>query len=301
MRARQRAFFELHLAVFLYGFTAILGDLIQLSATVLVWWRVLLTSLSLWILIGFGRRLRGIPARLWRAYAGIGVLIAIHWITFFASVKYANASVALVCFATCSFFTSILEPLIMRTPFAWHELLVGALVIPGMWLVVQGIDVTMWTGVWLGLFSTVVIALFSVLNKRLIHDLDTPTLTFIEMSSAWLFISCGLPFFLHQNPSWVFWPVGIDWFYLAILALVCTTFALVLNLRALKELSAFTTSLTYNLEPVYGILLAVFLLNENRELGGAFYAGVGLILASVFGYPFFKKWRNKHKHVLNRN
>ncbi|MFK7981094.1 MAG: DMT family transporter [Saprospiraceae bacterium] len=288
MTATRRAFFELHFAVFLYGFTAILGDLIDLSATVLVWWRVLITSISLLFLIKFGKTLKGIPKKLLWEYIGIGVLIGLHWITFFAAIKLANASVALVCYATCSFFTSILEPLITKTKFKWYEFALGALVIPGMILVVQGIQVNMMLGVWIGLLSTLIIALFSILNKLRIHDLDTPSLTFIEMTSAWVFISLVLPFYFYWYPDCNFLPTADDWVYLFILALVCTTLALVLNLRALKHISAFASSLTYNLEPVYGIILAVVILQENKELSPAFYLGVLIILASVFSYPLLK-------------
>ncbi len=288
MTATKRAFFELHLAVFLYGFTAILGDLIDLSATVLVWWRVLITSISLLFLIRFGQTLKGIPKKLLWEYIGIGILIGLHWITFFASIKYANASIALVCYATCSFFTSMLEPLLTKAKFKWYELALGALVIPGMALIVQSLEVNMLLGVWIGLFSTLLIALFSILNKQRIHDLDTPTLTFIEMSSAWVFISLVLPFYFYWNPELSFLPSASDWVYLIILALVCTTLALVLNLRALKHISAFASSLTYNLEPVYGIALAIFILKENKELTPTFYLGVLIILASVFSYPLLR-------------
>lgn len=289
MNPTKRAFFELHIAVFLYGFTAILGDLISLSATVLVWWRVLITSISLLFLIRFGQTLKGIPRKLLWEYVGIGILIGLHWITFFAAIKYANASIALVCYATCSFFTSILEPLMTKKKFRWYELGLGMLVIPGMALIVQSLEVDMIIGVWIGLFSTVLIAVFSILNKIRINDLDTPTLTFIEMSSAWVFISLILPFYFYWNPDIHFIPNSSDWIYLLILALACTTLALVLNLRALKHISAFASSLTYNLEPVYGIILAIFILKENKELTPTFYLGVLIILTSVFIYPFLQK------------
>ena len=291
MTATKRAYLELHFAVFLYGFTAILGDLIALPATVLVWWRVLFTAISLLFLIQFGKTLKGIPRKLLWEYIGIGILIGLHWITFFASIKLANASIALVCYATCSFFTSILEPMITKTKFKWYELGLGALVIPGMALIVQSIEIEMLIGVWVGLFSTLLIALFSILNKQRIHELDTPSLTFIEMASALFFISLVLPFYYYWNPELPFLPNVNDWVYLLVLALGCTTLALILNLRALKHISAFASSLTYNLEPVYGILLAILILKENKELTTTFYLGVLIILASVFSYPLIKKGR----------
>lgn len=289
MSAVRRAYLELHLAVFLYGFTAILGDLITLSATILVWWRVLFTSISLLFLIQFGKRLKYIPKRLLFEFLGIGIVIALHWITFFASIKYANASVALVCLATGSFFTSILEPIMTRTTFKWYEFGLGLLVVPGMALVVQGLTVQMLTGVWLGLISSLLIVVFSIFNKQRIHLLDTTTITFLEMGSAWIFISFLLPFYFYFLEETIFLPSWRDGFYLLILALVCTTLAFVLNLRALRHISAFAANLTINLEPVYGILLAIVILNENKELTSTFYLGVFIIMLSVLSYPLIRR------------
>lgn len=288
MNPTKRAFLELHFAVLLYGFTAILGDLITLPATVLVWWRVLMTSISLLFLIRFGQNLKVIPRALILQYMGIGVVVAIHWITFFGSIKYANASIALVCLATGSFFTSILEPLMTKAKFKWYELALGALVIPGMALIVQSLEVRMLTGVWLGLISSILAVLFSILNKQRIEKADPYSITFLEMSSAWLFISIIFPFYFAQNAGMQFLPIGMDWFYLLFLALACTTLAYVLNLRALKQVSAFAANLTINMEPVYGIILAAILLQENKELAPDFYIGVVIIMAAVFGYPFLK-------------
>lgn len=288
MTVTRRAFLELHFAVLLYGFTAILGDLISLPATVLVWWRVWMTSISLFFLIRFGQTLKVIPRSLILQYMGIGVIVAVHWITFFGSIKYANASIALVCLATGSFFTSILEPLMTQTKFKWYEIFLGALVIPGMALIVQSLEVRMLTGVWLGLLSSILAVLFSILNKQRIDKADPYSITFLEMTSAGLFISLIFPFYFYHNESLSFFPNGMDWFYLLFLALACTTLAYVLNLRALKQVSAFAANLTINMEPVYGIILAAILLQENKELAPDFYIGVVIIMAAVFGYPFLK-------------
>ncbi len=288
MTATRRAFLELHFAVLLYGFTAILGDLISLPATVLVWWRVWMTSLSLFFLIRFGQSLKVIPRSLILQYMGIGVIVAVHWITFFGSIKYANASIALVCLATGSFFTAILEPLMTEAKFKWYEIALGALVIPGMALIVQSLEVRMLTGVWLGLISSLLAVLFSILNKQRIDKADPYSITFLEMTSAGLFISLIFPFYFYQNEGLAFFPIGMDWFYLLFLALACTTLAYVLNLRALKQVSAFAANLTINMEPVYGIILAAVLLQENKELAPDFYIGVVIIMAAVFGYPFLK-------------
>ncbi len=295
MNPIRRAYIELHFAVLLYGLTAILGDLIALPALVLVWWRVLITSISLFFLIRLGRPLLQIPKRLILSYLGIGVIVALHWITFFGSIKYANASVALVCYATGAFFTALLEPLMTKQPFKWYEIVLGALVIPGMALVVQSLEVHLIIGVWIGLLSAFLVVLFTILNKQLIDKADPMSITFLEMGSAWLFISLLFPIYFEYFSESQFWPSPSDWLYLIILALGCTTLAYVLGLRALKHISAFAANLTLNLEPVYGILLAIIILKENKELSPNFYLGVLIILAAVFGYPLLKKYFEKVK------
>ncbi len=288
MKKTHRAYLELHIAVFLFGFTAILGDLITLPATTLVWWRVLITSFSLLFLIQMGRQLVELPRKLILQYMAIGVLVGLHWITFFGAVKYSNASVCLVCMATTSFFTAILEPILLRQKARPYEILLGLLIIPGMLLIVRSLDFSMLTGVALGLTSALLASLFAILNKKLIDRANPLSITFLELSSAWLLISLILPFYYYQNPQALFWPVEWDWAYLLVLALLCTTLAYVLALRALQHLSAFAANLTVNLEPVYGIILAIFLLQENEELNPNFYWGCLIILAAVFSYPLLK-------------
>ena len=285
MHPVRRAYFELHLAVLLFGFTAILGKLITLTALVLVWWRVLFTAVSLLPLIRTGEALRHIPrTRLLRLF-GIGVVIAVHWVTFYGAIKLANASVALVCMATTSLFAAFLEPWLLGTPRRRLEIGLSLLIIPGMVLIVGTLPRAMWWGVVVGLISALLAALFSILNKAIVDSADTKVITFVEMSAAWLFLSVVLPAYYFFAPAMAFWPVGNDVFYLAVLVLFCTTLAFLLNLRALQHLSAFAATLTINLEPVYGILLAAVLLHEYQELTPAFYLGLLVVLAAVLGYP----------------
>ena len=289
MKPTQRAYLDIHLAVFVYGFTAILGDLIPLPATILVWWRVLLTCISLLFLIQFGKNLRKITKPLFLRYMGIGILIGLHWITFFGSIKYANASVAMVCYATTAFFTSILEPILTEKKLEKTELLLGFLVIPGMVLIGQSIPRGMWFGILLGIISAILIACFAIYNKKWIDKADPTSITFIEMTSSWLFISLLLPLFYAYSPESSFLPSQMDWVYLLILSLLCTTLAFVLNLRSLKHISAFTSTLIGNLEVLYGIALAIIILQENKELSFSFYIGALIVLLSVFGHPFINK------------
>ena len=286
MNPTQKAYLQLHVAVLFFGFTAILGNdqLISLPAISTVWWRVLFTSASLFFLIRFGKSLKSIPKKFLWQYLVIGVIVALHWICFFGSVKLANnSSLTLVCMATGSFFTALIEPLVLKTPFKRNELLLGVLVIPGMALVVGNVPYEMWMGIVVGLLSAFLASVFAVWNKLIIHEADPMDITFLEMSSGWVFISLILPFVVQVDDSIAFWPVGWDWLYLLILALGCTTFAYVLSLRALKYLSAFTSTLTINLEPVYGILIAYFFLGEKLSAG--FYWGVLIILGAVFLNP----------------
>lgn len=299
MNDTQKAYFQLHIAVILFGFTAILGDLISLSAFILVWWRVLITSISLLFFIGFGKKLMTIPKKRILQFMGIGVLVALHWICFFGSIKYANASVCLVCFATTSFFTSFLEPIITKRSFRWYEMSLAVIVIPGMILIVNNIDLSMMLGVWIGLIAAFLASLFAIFNKQLVNEADSFSITFIELASSWLFISLILPFYFMNEESISFFPNFKDLGYLLVLALLCTTFAYVIALNALKHVTAFAANLTLSLEPVYGIVLAVLILKENKELGFGFYMGSALIILSVLIYPIIKKYFEKS--IVSKN
>ena len=290
----NKAYLKLHLAVLLFGFTAILGDLISISAISLVWWRVLITSVSLLFLIGFGKNLKRLPRSLILKYMGIGVLIALHWITFFGAIKYSNASICLVAMATTSLFTSFLEPAILKQKIKGYEIFLGLLIIPGMALVVNNIDYTMLRGIWVGMISAFLAALFSILNKKLVNEAEPMEITFLELGSAWLFISLLLPFYLQTSDA-SFMPTMTDFGYLLVLALLCTTLAYVLALVALKHISAFAANLTVNLEPVYGIVLAWLILNENEELSLGFYIGCAVILLAVLSHPYIKGRFEKEK------
>lgn len=287
----QTAYIQIHIAVILFGFTAILGDLIQLPAVVLVWWRVLITSVSLLFFIKFGKSLIQIPKKQIRTYIIIGILIGLHWICFYGAIKLSNASIALVCMSTTSLFTSIIEPIFFRTKVNKLELILAASVIPGMLLIVNNINTTYINGVWVGLAAALLAAIFSSLNKVNIKGADPYSISFIELSSAWMMISLllGIMWIFGYQADTFLPPNTSDWVYLIILALLCTTLAQVLTLKSLHHLSAFAVNLVINLEPVYGILMAIFILNDHKELSPLFYLGGGIILLSVMLYPYLHK------------
>ena len=287
----QTAYIQIHIAVILFGFTAILGDLIQLPAVVLVWWRVLITSVSLLFFIQFGKSLIQIPKKQIRTYIIIGILIGLHWICFYGAIKLSNASIALVCMSTTSLFTSFIEPIFFRTKVNKLELILAASVIPGMLLIVNNINTTYINGVWVGLAAALLAAIFSSLNKVNIKGADPYSISFIELSSAWMMITLllGIMWIFGYQADTFLPPNTSDWVYLIILALLCTTLAQVLTLKSLHHLSAFAVNLVINLEPVYGILMAIFILNDHKELSPLFYLGGGIILLSVMLYPYLHK------------
>ena len=286
-----RAYVYIHVAVVLFGFTAILGALIDLTALEIVWWRVLLTAISLIFLVRGGRSLAHLSMGDRLKFLGIGCIVALHWLCFYGAIKYSNASITLVCMATSSFFTSLVEPLLLKKPFNFLDIFLGLLVIPGMVLVVQNIEVTMMLGVWVGLLSALLAAIFASLNKKYIDNAHPYTITFLEMTGSWLFLTVVMPIlFAFGWMEWT-WPDVTDWTYLIILSLLCTTLAFILALKALKHVSAFASNLVVNLEPVYGILLAVVLLNEHKELDPRFYLGCLAILTVVILHPIITRRR----------
>ena len=276
----KRSFLKLHIAILLAGFTGVLGRLITLDEGMLVWYRMGISSLAMFG-IAFLSRSPLMPARadLFRLL-GTGGIVALHWVLFYGSIKYANVSIALVCFSTVGFFTSILDPLITGRRWLLRELLLGCAVMLGIWLIFS-FDADFRTGIILGLVSSFMAALFTVLNKILLHHQTAESLTRWEMTGGWLLLTALLPFWLHWFPASRLVPTVSDLGWLIFLGLFCTVFAFRLSMDALKEISPFTVNLSYNLEPVYGILLAFVLFEENKYLGKGFLPGLLIILATV--------------------
>jgi drug/metabolite transporter (DMT)-like permease len=287
MQTQRRAYVELHIAVLLFGFTAILGDLISISAVHLVWWRVALTSLSLVFFRGVIKEVLAMKKLHLVIFLMIGITVGVHWICFFGSVKLANASVALICMSTSSLFTALLEPAFLKERFHKVDILFGLAIIPAMIFTLQSLDFSMYWGAIVGIVAAILAALFAIFNKIYIKVARPVTITFLEMFGAWLVMSLILTFMSTSSEA-QFWPVGMDWIYLLILALGCTTLAFMLNIRALHHLSAFAANFAINMEPVYGILLAIVILKDHEELNAQFYIGVAIITILVFIYPTVK-------------
>lgn len=290
MDKRKKAFLETHVAVLLFGFTAILGKLISLPAFELVWWRVLITSISLIALNSIRKKFALLSRTSKIKFLLIGIIVGLHWVCFYGSIKHANASIALVTFAATALFTAFLNPMIMKTKINLLDVGIGLLIIPGMALIANNIDYKLIYGFWLGILSAFLASLFTVFNKKILHESDALLITFLEMLGAFIFLSICIPFYLMNEKSlFIEIPQFEDFIYLLILSIICTTLAYALSLKALKYLSTFESNLIYNLEPIYGIVLAIFLLNEHKELNTKFYIGVAVILLLVFIHPFISK------------
>lgn len=276
----KKALIQLHIAVFLAGFTAILGKLITLNEGLLVWFRLLITVLTLGAILFFRKQLIRIPFKEVLKIFGVGVIVAIHWVTFYGSVKYANVSVALVCFSATGFFTAFFEPLILKRKISLIEVGLGLIAISGIYIIFD-FHPQYKVGVIFGIISAVGSSLFPIYNKKLLLTYSPKILTLYELGGGLLALSVLVPFYLMQFPAAYYLPTITDWLWLLILAWLCTVLSFDLQLNALKKLSAFTANLTYNLEPIYGIILAFIFFKENENLHREFYIGVLLILLAV--------------------
>lgn len=289
MSPQTKAWFQIHFCVVLWGFTAIIGKLITLPALALVWWRMLLVTLALLMIKRFWSGLRHMAPRLLWIYAIIGVVVALHWLTFYAAIKLANASVAATCMALTPVFIAFVEPVLARRKFDARELIFGLAVIPGVVLVIGGTPVGMRLGLVIGSLSAFFVAIFSSLNKRFIGDSDALSVTGLEMGAGALFLMLLAPLLTHETIFLL--PSRHDALLLIALALGCTLLPFALSLVALRELTAFTTALAVNMEPVYAVVLATVLLGEQRELDPGFYAGVAIIIIVVFSHPLLTRRR----------
>jgi len=292
----KKALLQLHLSVFLAGFTGILGKLITLNEGLLVWYRLLFTVITMYILFRWRGMLKKLSFKQIVPIGLTGMVVVLHWLFFYGSIKYANVSIGVVCFALTSLFTAIFDPLINRKRLDKTELLLSAITLVGI-LMIFHFDVQYRTGIILGIISAMMAALFTIFNKRLIAKYDTPTITFYELAVGFMALTLILPGYLHFFPQPLSLPSFTDISYLLILAWFCTVLMYMLSMNALTKISPFTVNLTFNLEPVYSIIMAFILFHEDRELTYAFYIGLGCILLSVILQMARVTKNIKHAHA----
>lgn len=299
MQASFKDYLLLHLIVLIWGFTAILGVLISLPALELVFYRTLIASVGVALLFVCKKKNILIPTQeMWKVL-GTGILIALHWILFFWSARVATVSVCLAGMATTSLWTAFVEPFFNRTKVKWYEVALGILVISGL-VVIFKFETGYWLGLSMALASAFLAACFSVINGRLTKKHDPYQITFYEMSGASMFILAFMPIYATyltegEGIQWA-WQ-GFDWFWLLILGGVCTVYAFSVSVDLMKRLTVFSINLTINLEPVYGIVLAVLIFGEKEKMTPEFYLGALIILISVLIYPVLNYWNKRRKAV----
>lgn len=289
----KKAFLQLHLAVFLAGFTGVLGRLITINEALLVWYRMFFSALILLGISIFSKKIKLLRLREMLPLIGVGGIIALHWVSFYGSIKYANISIALVCFSSVGFFSSFLDPLISNRKLIMTEVLLGLMVMLGVYLIFH-FDQHFRTGILFGIISAFLATLFPILNKKFIGKHDADTITFYEIGGGWMVLNLVVPVYLLYTPVVSYLPNTNDLLWLLFLSLFCTVLAFNLSIRALSRISPFTVNLSFNLEPVYGILLAFLIYNEHETLGPSFYAGISIIILTVV-LQTLKVWRDSKR------
>lgn len=276
----KQALIKLHISVFLAGFTGILGVLIHLNEMTLVWYRIMITVVSLSVLFALTKKSTRIPKQQAVRFFLIGTLIALHWVAFYGSIKLSNVSIGLVCFSATGLFTALLEPLLVTKKLQWVELGLGLLSLLGIYLIFH-FDERYQTGILVGIISAFLAALFSVLNKKQVADAEPTVMMLYELTGGLVILTLLMPVYAYFFPETSIVPTFSDWGWLLVLSWLCTIVAMQLMLDSLKKVSAFTQNLSLNLEPVYAIIMAFILFDENKYLSSSFYFGVGLIILSV--------------------
>ncbi len=294
----KKSFLHLHIAILLAGVTGVLGKLITLNEGLLVWYRLLITGATLWILMTLTKKIQSLSPKQILRISGIGFLSALHWVFFYASIKYANVSVGLVCLSAVGFFSSILEPVINRVRINLIELIFGILSIFGIYLIFH-FDTHYKTGIILGVISSFFAALFPILLKLTMRQINMQTVLTWQMTGGFLALSLVMPFYLKAFPVASVIPSLSDFLWLLVLAWLCSVVAFQFSMNALKKLSAFTVSLSYNLEPLYGILMAFIFFKENKTLNQGFYLGLTVICLTLILHMFLLRRTHRKNRLLN--
>lgn len=296
----KKAFIKLHISIILAGFTGIFGKLITLNEGLLAWYRIALAGLFLLIILSITRKLQAISLRQAAPFALAGFFIGMHWIFFYGSIKYANISVGVVCFSLTGFFTAIVAPLINKQKFSWSELSLSLLTLAGI-ILIFSFDTRYRLGIFLGFISSLLASLFTISNERLARKHPSETVLVYSMLGGAVSLIPVLVIYCYWFPSISLIPSFQDLGYLMILVVFCTVLLYLLQTQVLRQLSAFTVNLSLNLEPVYTIILAILLYEEDRELSPAFYTGLGLIMLSVLLQMLLVIRANKkaQKQVMN--
>lgn len=276
----RKAYIQLHIAVFLAGFTAIIGKEIKLNEGILVLYRLLITFVTLYLILLYKKKFIRIGFKNASRICLVGGLVALHWVFFYGSVKYSNVSVSLTCLSAIGFFTAILEPLILNKRINIVDMGLGLFAILGIYMIFD-FHPQYKLGIIFGIFSAFIASIFPIFNKKLLLYNNPQIVTLYEMLGGFIVLSFIIPFYLQFFPASYYVPTFHDLLWLLILSWICTVLSFILQLSALTKISAFTSNLTYNLEPVYGIILGFIIFHENKDLKPGFYGGLSLIILAV--------------------
>lgn len=288
-----KSYLNLHLIVFIWGFTAILGALITIDAENLVWYRMLLALIFLGGFIAVKKKSFKVPVKEFFKLIFVGLLIALHWIFFFKAIHVSNVSITLSIFSLGAFFASLLEPLFYRRKVLWYEVFFGLIIIAGLGLILQ-VEIKYLTGVYYALAAIILGVLFTLMNGKLISDHEPSVITFYEFGAGVFFISV---YFLFQGKFTAdFFEMSLkNWLLLFLLASICTAYAFTASVKVMQRLSPYTVMLTTNLEPVYGIILAYFILGGKEKMSVEFYIGAIIIVITVILNGVIKNYLEKNK------
>lgn len=286
----RKAYIQMHLAIFLWGFTGIFGKAILMNEIMIVWYRMIISAVALLIIMFFAKQLVFPDRKTTFRIAAVGIIVCFHWVFFYASIKASNVSIALSCFSSVSLFTAFLEPVIHKQKIKWRDLFLGLVVMVGIYII---FSFQQWyaKGILFALFSAFLGSMFTVINKRLVAANSPSAVTFIELVSGFLFLSAILPLILKvfsyefeipRNGLISFTSNTNDWLWLVLLSVLCTAVAFTISLEALRKISAYTMNLSVNLEPLYSIVLAMIFFDEGKTLNSGFYIGTLIVMVAVF-------------------
>ena len=291
MESTKKNLLILHFTVLIWGFTGVLGKVISIDAVPLVWYRVLIATTTLFAWFIITKKNIKISRKQFFQFFLTGAIVAIHWIFFFHAIKVSTVSVTLVCLSSFTLFTAILEPLIKKQPIQIGDILVGLIIILGIYMIFK-FEGQYTLGIIFGLLAAVASSLFSTINSTLVQKSEPSIIGFYELVGGLFWITL----YRLYDGSLIHSPFNLslkDWLYIGLLGTLCTSVAYVAGVSVMRTLSAFRVALITNLEPVYGILLAFIFFKDKEQMTAGFYIGAAIILSTIFFYPIYKKRRNK--------
>ncbi|MFP4846357.1 DMT family transporter [Winogradskyella sp. PE311] len=298
--AKLKHYFHLHFLVFIAGFTAILGELITIGSLELVWYRMAIAGILMLIYISIIRLNIKITKKAFMQFSAAGIIIALHWITFFEAINQANISIALAMFSSGAFFASFIEPIFFKRRILAYEICFGLLVILGVFLITSS-EMKYINGILLGLLSALFSTLFAVINGRFIERYNATVISFYEFLSGVLFLSLFIFVSDIEFNNEFFALSNLDWVYIFILASICTAYAFIGAVEVMRYISPFTVILSYNLEPIYGIAMALILFPETEKMSHRFYIGATLVIATVLMDAIFKNYKRRKIKTRSNN